>query len=442
MPDMSDSGEARDPRRPQPMVWELGALLRAVNDALGARFGAVVVRGELGAWTRAASGHCYFTLKSSDGQAALRCALFRRAASLLDFEPREGMAVELRGRFALFEPRGELQMVVESMRRAGAGTLMEQFLQLKARLEAEGLFDPARKRPLPPFPARIGLVTSLAGAVLHDVVTALRRRAPHVSLVVYPAPVQGAQAGPQLAAAVRLAAQRAEVDVLLVCRGGGSLEDLWAFNHEALVRAIAASAVPVISGVGHETDFTLADFAADLRAPTPTAAAELVAPARQACLDVLTGWQHRMARVLHHRLDREAQRLDHAAARLARPSAGLLQRRHVLAGLQQRLGHGLAVRLHAEQQRGTLLAQRLDSAGLRQLERQRQRLELLAARLAGTDPRNVLRRGFAWIEDGQGRALGSVAGWRRGDGLRAVMADGELRAQVTDVQPRPDPSVD
>lgn len=434
------SGPARDARRAQPMVWELGALLRAVNDALAARFGMVVVKGELGSWTRAASGHCYFTLKSADGQASLRCAMFRRAAGLLDFEPGEGLAVELRGRLSLFEPRGELQMVVEAMRRADAGTLMEQFLQLKARLEAEGLFDPARKRPLPAFPKRVGVVTSLAGAVLHDIVTALRRRAPHVSLVVYPAPVQGAQAGLQLAQAVHQASERAETDVLLVCRGGGSIEDLWAFNHEALVRAIAACRVPVISGVGHETDFTLADFAADLRAPTPTAAAELVAPSTRNCQDALAHLRHRMARVLHHRLDRDAQRLDHLAARLARPSAAVLQRRHVLAALEQRLAHGWAVRLNAERQRGALLAQRLEACRARQIERHRQRLDLLAAQLAGVDPRGVLRRGYAWVEDLQGRAVTSVATLAQGDTVRAVMADGEWRAQVLGVEPRREPA--
>ena len=348
---MSEALQAGAGRRGEPMVWELGAFLKAIADTLGARFGAVAVKGELGAWTRAASGHCYFTLKSADGQASLRCVLFRRAAAMLDFEPREGVAVELRGRLSLFEPRGELQMVVEGMRRAGAGTLMEQFLQLKARLEAEGLFDPARKRPLPAYPRCIGLVTSLSGAVLHDVVTALQRRAPQVQLIVYPASVQGAQAGPQLAAAVQLAGRRSEVDVLLVCRGGGSIEDLWAFNHEALVRAIAASPVPVISGVGHETDFTLADFVADLRAPTPTAAAELVAPARTACLAVLLQHQHRLGRVLHHRLDRESQRLDHLATRLARPGSALLQRRQQLTQLTQRLARGLAARLQTERQR-------------------------------------------------------------------------------------------
>lgn len=437
---MSEALQAGAGRRGEPMVWELGAFLKAIADTLGARFGAVAVKGELGAWTRAASGHCYFTLKSADGQASLRCVLFRRAAAMLDFEPREGVAVELRGRLSLFEPRGELQMVVEGMRRAGAGTLMEQFLQLKARLEAEGLFDPARKRPLPAYPRCIGLVTSLSGAVLHDVVTALQRRAPQVQLIVYPASVQGAQAGPQLAAAVQLAGRRSEVDVLLVCRGGGSIEDLWAFNHEALVRAIAASPVPVISGVGHETDFTLADFVADLRAPTPTAAAELVAPARAACLSALLQYQHRMGRVLHHRLDRESQRLDHLATRLARPGTALLQRRQQLTQLAQRLERGLAARLQTERQRQVQLQARLLHARERQTDRQRQRLDLLATRLAALDPRQVLRRGYAWVENAQGVAVTSVAAVQPGQPLRAVLADGELQAQVLSVSPRLAPS--
>ncbi|HKX95478.1 MAG TPA: exodeoxyribonuclease VII large subunit, partial [Methylibium sp.] len=240
-------------------VWEVAALVHAVGDALAARFGAVAVRGELAGFQRAASGHCYFTLKDADGSAALRCAMFRRAASLLDFAPADGALVELRGRLAVYEPRGELQFIVESMRRAGAGALYERFLRLKAQLEAEGLFDAARKRPLPAFPRRIGIVTSLAAAALHDVLTALARRAPQVQAIVYPSPVQGAEAPAALAAAIEAAGRRAEVDTLIVCRGGGSLEDLWAFNEALVVRAIAACPLPVVVGVGHETDVTLAD---------------------------------------------------------------------------------------------------------------------------------------------------------------------------------------
>ena len=259
-------------------VWPVGSLLRAIADSLEARFNPVAVQGELAGFSRASSGHCYFSLK--DGQGQIRCAMFRRAASLLDFSPRDGQLVELRGRLGVYEPRGELQLVVESMRQAGQGTLFEQFLQLKARLEAEGLFDTARKRPLPVMPRAIGVVTSLGAAALHDVVTALQRRAPHIPVVIYPASVQGAQAAGELRGAVLKAGERRstdQVDVLLLVRGGGAMEDLWAFNDEALARAIVASPMPVVCGVGHETDFTIADFCADVRAPTPTAAAELCA---------------------------------------------------------------------------------------------------------------------------------------------------------------------
>jgi exodeoxyribonuclease VII large subunit len=252
-----------------PRTWSVGALLMAVGDALAARFSACVVQGELSGVTRAASGHCYFTLKDAEGaQASVRCAMFRRAASLLDFVPRDGQQVELRGRLAVYEPRGEMQLVVESMRPLGAGSLYEQFLRLKAKLEAEGLFGAGRKRELPALATSVGIVTSLAGAVLHDVVTTLARRAPQVRLIIYPSLVQGPEAPAALLAALAAATQRNEVDLLIVARGGGSIEDLWAFNDERVVRAVAALPMPVISGVGHETDVTLTDFAADVRAPT------------------------------------------------------------------------------------------------------------------------------------------------------------------------------
>ena len=277
-----------------PRIWEVGALCRAVADALQARFNPVAVRGEITGFSRASSGHCYFSIKDTQGQ--IRCAMFRSAASRLDFVPRDGELVELRGRLGVYEARGDLQLVVESLQRAGQGALFEQFLRLKARLEAEGLFDTARKRPLPLMPRGIGLVTSPGAAALHDVVTALRRRVPHLPVVLVPALVQGEGAAPSLCTALSklyLMAQAGQapgadlaknppIDVILLVRGGGSIEDLWAFNDEQLARTIVQSPVPVVSGVGHETDFTVADFCADLRAPTPTAAAELVAPPRAA----------------------------------------------------------------------------------------------------------------------------------------------------------------
>jgi exodeoxyribonuclease VII large subunit len=288
---MLQSSMARDHRVMEnpalaPVIWPVGALCRAIADALEARFNPVAVRGEISGFSRASSGHCYFNIKDAQGQ--IRCAMFRRAASLLGFVPRDGEQVEVRGRLDIYGPRGDLQLIVESLQRAGQGALFEQFLRLKARLEAEGLFAPGRKRALPAMPRGIGVVTSLGAAALHDVVTALRRRVPHIPVVVAPALVQGAAAPADLLRALanlyRLtpdgrAAQAEDVgvtiDVILLVRGGGSIEDLWAFNDEAVARLVAESPVPVVSGVGHETDFTIADVVAELRAPTPTAAAAL-----------------------------------------------------------------------------------------------------------------------------------------------------------------------
>ena len=243
-------------------VWPVGSLLRAITDSLEARFNPVAVKGEISGFSRAGSGHCYFSLKDEQGQ--VRCAMFRRAAGLLDFSPRDGQLVELRGRLSVYEPRGELQLVVESMQQAGQGNLFEQFLILKAKLQAEGLFEANLKKPLPLMPRAIGVVTSLGAAALHDVTSALRRRTPHIPVVIYPASVQGGQAASELREALLRACQRNEVDVILLVRGGGAMEDLWAFNDEQLARAIAASPVPVIIGVGHETDFTIADYCADV----------------------------------------------------------------------------------------------------------------------------------------------------------------------------------
>ncbi|HEY0821874.1 MAG TPA: exodeoxyribonuclease VII large subunit, partial [Rhizobacter sp.] len=223
------------------MVWGVAGLVHAVSDTLAARFASCTVRGEVSGFSRASSGHCYLSLKDADGGAALlRCAMFRRAASLLDFAPGDGQLVEVRGRLAVYEPRGELQFVVESMQRAGAGALFEQLQKLRLRLEGEGLFDERRKRPLPRFPRRIGVVTSLGAAALHDVLTALARRAPQVEVVVYPSLVQGPEAPMALVSALQTAERRGEVDLVILCRGGGSLEDLWAFNDERVVRAVAA----------------------------------------------------------------------------------------------------------------------------------------------------------------------------------------------------------
>lgn len=431
---MIEGREAASNRR----VWGVAGLVEAVAQSLAERFSVVVVGGEISGFTRASSGHCYFTLKDADGLAAsLRCAMFRRAAAMLDFSPADGALVELRGRVAVYEPRGELQFVVEAMRRAGAGTLYEQFLKLRARLAAEGLFDAEAKRALPAHPQRIGVITSAAGAALHDVLTALARRAPQVQVVVYPSPVQGAEAPPALVNALRTANERAEVDVLLLVRGGGSLEDLWAFNDERVVRAVASSALPIVCGVGHETDVTLSDLAADLRAPTPTAAAELAAPSREALLQQLASLERALMLRLDHRLQTVGQRLDRLALRLARPSDVLARQRRLLDLLAQRAAAAPGRRVELQRQRLAHLAPRPQRALAETLRRQSTRLDSLEARLQALDPQHVLARGYAWLDDGQGGAITSAHALLPGHEVRAVLADGSVDMRVLQVRPLP-----
>lgn len=419
-------------------VWGVAGLVDAVAQSLAERFSVVAVGGEIAGFTRAASGHCYFTLKDADGLAAsLRCAMFRRAAAMLDFTPADGALVELRGRVAVYEPRGELQFVVEAMRRAGAGSLYEQFLKLRARLAAEGLFDAEAKRALPRHPRRIGVITSTAGAALHDVLTALARRAPQVEVVVYPSLVQGAEAPPDLVNALRTANARAEVDLLLLVRGGGSLEDLWAFNDERVVRAVAASGLPLVCGVGHETDVTLCDLAADLRAPTPTAAAELAAPSREALLAELAGLERGLALRVDHRLQTLGQRLDRLALRLARPSDALARQRRLLELLAQRAEAAPGRRVELQRQRLEHVGQRHARAQRDALARQAARLDALQARLQALDPQHVLARGYAWLDDGQGGAITSVQALQPGAEVRAVLADGSADLQILRVRTSP-----
>ncbi|WOP14825.1 exodeoxyribonuclease VII large subunit [Ottowia sp. SB7-C50] len=450
-----------------PRIWAVGALTRAVADSLDARFNPVAVRGEVSGFTRAASGHCYFTLKDDRGQ--LRSAMFRRAAGLLGFAPRDGDQVEVRGRLTVYEPRGDLQLVVESMQRAGQGALFEQFLRLKARLEAEGLFDPERRRPLPAMPRGIGLVTSLGAAALHDVLSALARRVPHIPVVLAPAAVQGADAPVELCAALQklyrlaqvqsapgaektLHAAAPPIDLILLVRGGGSIEDLWAFNDEQLARTIVASPVPVVSGVGHETDFTIADFAADLRAPTPTAAAELVSAPRDQWLAGVDAQHARLATALRRRLDAEAQRLDWVAARLGRPSQAVAGQQRRLDRLQARLDHAQALRWERERARLARLAERLPRCLPAPLAARRTRLDQLAQRLTAAvedrlagatgqldraawrlgalDPQRVLERGYAWLQDEAGCPVTRAAQASPGDALTATLADGQVDLTV------------
>ena len=420
------------PAAPARRVWAVGALCRAVADALEARFNPIAVRGEITGFSRAASGHCYFGLKDAQGQ--IRCAMFRRSASLLDFSPRDGELVEVTGRLGVYEQRGDLQLVVESMRRAGQGALFEQFLRLKAKLEAEGLFDGARKRELPLLPVGIGIVTSLGAAALHDVVTCLRRRAPHVPVVLAPAAVQGGQAPGELVAGLQSLyrlATAGRIDVILLVRGGGSMEDLWAFNDEQLARTIVASPVPLVSGVGHETDFTIADFCADVRAPTPTAAAELAAQPLETWQAALGLLHERLNEAALRRLDRASQRLDQAAAHLGRPSARTAQQHLRIERQAQRLRFSVASRL--QQGRDALLASRDGvRAGIAaRLERAQRQCERLELRLQLLDPRLVLQRGYALLTDAaSGHPVTSVAQAHAGQQLQAALADGTVDLQV------------
>jgi len=467
VPGFDPPGAARGVPAPpaRPSAWSVSALLLAAGDALAARFGAVTVRGELSGSTRASSGHCYFTLKDASGGAgALRCAMFRRAAALSNVPLQDGLQVELRGRLAVYEARGELQMVVESMQRLGAGQLYEEFVRLRARLAAEGLFDADRKRPLPPFVRTVGVVTSLAGAALHDVVATLARRAPHVQVIVYPSLVQGADAPAALVAALAQVERRDEVDAVLVCRGGGSLEDLWAFNDERVVRALDGLSRPVVSGVGHETDVTLVDLVADLRAATPTAAAEAIAVERAVVLDALTAAARRLGARVEQRLQSHAQRLDTAAARLARPAQALGAWRQRLQRLEARHAAALRARWQALARTQEGLGLRLARAGERLLDTRREAHRTLGARfvragertlarqgellrrheqaLANLDPRRVLERGYTLLESSDGRALVSAAALTPGQDVVAVLHDGRADLRVERVHADVDAGAD
>ncbi|MBX3587366.1 MAG: exodeoxyribonuclease VII large subunit [Ramlibacter sp.] len=423
-----------------PRIWQVGALCRAIADALEARFNPVAVRGEISGFSRASSGHCYFSLKDEQGQ--IRCAMFRRAAGLLDFAPRDGELVEVRGRLGVYEARGDLQLIVESLTRAGQGALFEQFLQLKARLEAEGLFDSARKRPLPLMPRGIGLVTSLGAAALHDVVSALRRRVPHVPVVIAPAAVQGGQAPAELVKALSNLYQLAQagqglqpggaphIDLILLVRGGGSMEDLWAFNDERLARTIVQSPVPVVCGVGHETDFTIADFCADLRAPTPTAAAELAAQPRDVWLGALAQMGQRLGDATWRRIDAQAQRVDSAASRLGRPSGLVARQQMRLARHAERLRYGAREHLQRRRVAGENLQEQLRDRVADTLRRSGEQLDRAQLRLSLMDPKLVLQRGYALLTDAEGAAVTRAGQTHAGQALRATLADGEVDLAV------------
>ena len=436
-------------------------LNRRARSLLEGSIGRVRVRGEISGFTRAASGHLYFSLKDEGAQ--VRCALWRSKAGALAFEPKNGDAVEVRASVTLFEARGEYQLSIESMRRAGAGALYEQFLRLKEKLAGEGLFDAERKRALPAMPRGIGVVTSLQAAALRDVLTTLARRAPMIPVIVFPAPVQGAGAAALIAQAIETVGRYAHcadtagqpspgaavIDILIVCRGGGSMEDLWAFNEEAVARAIAACPVPVVTGVGHETDFTIADWVADLRAPTPTAAAELVSPDIEDMQAQLASAAAALVQATARHLADAQQRLDWLARALVPPSARLVMQRQGLTHLCARLRAATAARLAGYQARAaqaqarlrppTLAPQQLQLAHARKrltgaavggITAQEAHLERLCGALHMLNPQRVLERGFAIVSDAQGRVLRDGAVLAAGDALDIRFAQGGVRAVV------------
>ena len=428
-----------------PRTWQVGALCRAIADSLDARFNPVTVQGEISGFSRASSGHCYFSLKDATGQ--IRCAMFKRAASLTEFMPRDGDLVEVRGRIDVYTPRGDLQLIVESMSQAGQGALFEQFLRLKAKLEAEGLFDAGRKSELPIAPRGIGLVTSLGAAALHDVITALQRRVPHIPVIVSPASVQGVGAPQelcqalanlyqyneqirQLEANLMHKAARAPIDVILLVRGGGSLEDLWAFNDETLARTIAQSPVPVISGVGHETDFTIADFVADLRAPTPTAAAELVSQSRDAWLAAVDMMQERLQGAANRHLDTHNQHLDRTTQRLGRPAQGIGRQQQVVESQFQRMRFALKSQMNQFQQNLNTQQTEFPVAFQKLLDESRHHLSQHAQSLSLLDPQLVLQRGYAWVVDATGVTVTDAKKTKTGQGLQVTLAKGQIDVTV------------
>ena len=411
-----------------PRIWGVGVLCRAIADAIEARFNPIAVRGEVSGFTRASSGHCYFTLKDPQGQ--LRCAMFKRSAQMLNFAPKDGQSVEVFGRLGVYEPRGELQLVVESMRTTGQGTWFEQFLKLKAQLEAEGLFNADRKRPIPERPRAIGIVTSLGAAALHDVATALQRRVPHIPVVLSPALVQGADAPASLLQALQALSAKPEIDVILLVRGGGSLEDLWAFNDEQLARAIVACPVPIISGVGHETDFTIADFCADLRAPTPTAAAELCAVSQTDLVHQVMGLQELMQNLVHRQIDKSSQGLDLAQSRIGRPSQAISQQVLRVTRLEQSMLQRMASITQACQHDLINKKAHLQRALGQTLQNSQQRVQRSQLRLGLLNPRLVLERGFAWLSDERGVAISSVNHTKVGQSVQATLADGLVDLSV------------
>ena len=440
----------------QQQIFTVTRLNSAVRMILEQDLGLVWLTGELSNLAMPSSGHWYFSLK--DISAQVRCAMFKGNNRRVPFRPQDGMQVLVQARVSLYEPRGDYQLIIESMQPAGDGMLALRFEELKRRLDAEGLFDEGRKRPLPREPRAVGLVTSATGAALHDMLTVLKRRAPDLPVFIYPTQVQGSAAISQIVAAITLANRRAEVDVLIVGRGGGSLEDLWCFNEEAVARAIAGSAIPVVSAVGHEVDVTISDFAADLRAPTPSAAAELVAPDRSARAQRLVHLKQRLVQAISRRqtaarhgfallqkrldhqdpkrrLEQQSQRLDELSGRLQQLlNLRLHQGERRLANLELRLqARSPSTLLAAGKRRHQLAEERLHSLMNKRQDLAAHRLAMLSARLDGISPLATLGRGYSITRTPSGEVISRAAQVSPGQQLVTMLAEGELRVRVEEV---------
>ena len=430
----------------------VSALARSIKDVVESRFPILWVSGEISNFMRARSGHAYFVLK--DEQAQMRCVMFRHRGQYLDWTPADGMQVEVQALLSLYEPRGDLQLNIEAMRRAGAGALYERFLRLKEALEREGLFAPEIKRPLPGFPLRVGIVTSPKAAALRDILSTLRRRNPAISIIVYPTMVQGNGAAAQIAAALSEASRRAECDVIILARGGGSIEDLWSFNEEVVARAIRACSIPVVSGVGHETDITIADLAADRRAPTPTGAAEMVSPDAADMTRRIRQLARTATSLTTRRIESDMQRIDSLARRLEHPRHRIQLQAERIENLLEKLNSAqadlmtgsrwkVAQALHrmgmvtpstdAHVARAQELSARVKRSAQSMLVSAGRRIESLASNLQHLDPLNVLARGYSVVRDDRGRIIRSADATTIGASLDIRLGAGQLAARVEKV---------
>lgn len=441
----------------RPRALSVSELNHQARHLLESSFMQVWVEGELSGFSRPSSGHWYFSLK--DHKCQVRCAMFRGMNQRIRAIPKEGDQVRIRGKVTLYENRGDFQIIVEHIEPAGLGALQQAFEELKRKLQTEGLFELGRKKPVPALPVHIGVVTSPTGAAIHDILTVLARRCPAIPVTLYPTTVQGKPATSEIVKAIALAQAHGVADVLIIGRGGGSLEDLWCFNEEAVARAIAACSIPTVSAVGHETDITIADFVADFRAPTPSAAAEKVSPDQREMLRQINDCEVRLANAARRALQQLATKLEHLSTRLRDPRRELLDKAQRLDELELRLGKSIQQRLERSQMRTAHLAQRLSTQSPRnQLANSRQTLERSASQLdaamqrilvrlqdklahsAGTlnvvSPLATLGRGYAIVRDEHGNIIRNAVDVVAGDRISAHVAHGTVAAEVTSVDPK------